>query len=248
VRNALISGMLLTAVAGCASDVGSSPAPARVPGPTERNMTEGIAISKPLPDPSHDEVPTPPFNDPALVSQEEPELPAFVNAYNKVGRPRIVVWVTSASGMSYDEAAARGIDYAALQNILTDWLSAKGQVAMISPEAARQALSPQQAQNLSDGQLTSNKEVAERIHADILVMLRAEPTRQSGNGPAVRLVADVSNLAGGESIGRAVVDVPPPLDKPQLNTYTRFLARKLMADMTNAWSSFGAPDTQPGSR
>jgi len=132
-----------------------------------------------------------------------------------------------------------------MQTILTDWFSSGGRVAVISAQAARQSLTPQQTQNLDAGQNVNGKDVNDRIHADVLVLVRAEPTRQSGNGPAVRLVADASNLAGGESIGRAVVDVPPPLDKPQLNTYTRFLARKLMKDMTGSWTSFGAGG-QPG--
>jgi hypothetical protein len=249
VRDVLISGILLAAVAGCASDTVPAPAPARVPGQSERRMTDGIAISKPLPDPSREEIPGTPFNDAPLVSQEAPETPKFVDAYNKVGHPRVLVWVMHGAGVNYDEAAATAIDYSAMQNILADWLSAGGRVAMISPEAARQAMTPQQQQTLNDGQAANGKELADRIHADVLVLLRAQPTRQSGNGPAVRLVADASNLAGGESIGRAVVDVPPPLDKPQINTYTRFLARKLMLDMTNAWSAFGtgpgAGETQP---
>jgi hypothetical protein len=245
-RQVLVSGIILTALSGCASE--PSAAPARVPGSNERDMNMGIAVSKPLPDSSQDAVPAPPFNDQALVAQDAPEMPRFIQAYNRVGHPRMLVWVTNAAGLSYDEAAARGIDYAAMQSILTDWLSSGGRVAIVSPEAARQAMSPQQTQSLNEGQAANNKELADRIHADVLVLLRAEPTRQSGNGPAVRLVADASNLAGGESIGRAVVDVPSPLDKPQINTYTRFLARKLMADMTNAWTTFGTGDTQPANR
>src|SRR6185312_3128920 len=112
-------------------------------------------------------------------------------------------------------------------------------VAVISQTAARQTLGAAQTQELDAGRVGNGKEINDRIHADILVMVRAQPTRQSGGGPAVRLVADVSNVLGGESIARAVVDVPPPLDKPQLNTYTRFLARKLMKDMTSSWTAFG---------
>ena len=242
-RNALISGLLVSAITGCARDTAPAPAAARVPGPSERQMTEGIAISKPLPDSSRDEIPAPPFNDAPLVSQEAPETPKFVDAYNRVGHPRMLVWVMHGAGANYDEVAARSIDYAAMQNLLSDWLSAGGRVAIISSDLAEQGMTPQQTQALNDGHAANSKELSDRVHADILVVVRAQPTRQ-GNGPAVRLVADASNLAGGESLGRAVVDVPPPLDKPQINTYTRFLARKLMLDMTTAWSSFGAKDDQ----
>jgi len=243
VRHLIACGILISALAGCSSE--PSVDPARVPGPNERNMASGIAVSKPLPEGS-EEVGAPPFNDPALVSQEAPETPRFLDAYGKVGRPRMFVWVTSASALTYDEAAARGIDYSAMQTILTDWLSCGGRVAMLSPEAVRQSMTPLQQQLLTSGQSASNKELGEHIHADVLILLRAEPTRQAANSPTVRLVADASNLAGGESLGRAVVDVPAPLDKPQINTYTRYLARKLMADMTNAWSTVGSADTHPG--
>jgi hypothetical protein len=43
------------------------------------------------------------------------------------------------------------------------------------------------------------------------------------------------NTRGGESLGRAVVDIPPPMEKTTLNRYTRFMARKLMDEMINAW-------------
>jgi len=232
-------------LAGCQSDYAPPPAPARVPGQYERRMTTDWQ-AKPLPGPSRDDLPPPPFADEPLVSQEAPETPRFVGAYQKVGQPRILVWVMHAAGEGfYDEAAARSIDYDAIETILTDWLSAGGKVAVIAPEAARQALSPQQAQDLNTGHAVNGQEIADRLRADVLVLIKAQPTRQSGQGPAVRLVADASNLKGGESIGRAVVDVPPPLDKPQINTYTRFLARKLMSDMTGSWISFGAPEAPP---
>jgi hypothetical protein len=49
---------------------------------------------KPLPPPRAQEayVP-PPFEDVPLVNQQTPEQPAFVNAYRKVGAPRIVIFV-----------------------------------------------------------------------------------------------------------------------------------------------------------
>ena len=234
------AGLLTVAMVwGCGgSDTTPPPSSARVPGQYERRMATDWQ-AKPLPGPSGDELPPPPFADAPLVSQQAPETQRFVDAYDRVGRPRILVWVSHSGDAFYDEAAARSIDYDAVENILADWLSAGGRVATIAPEAARQALTPQQAQSLNSGQAGNGQDLADRVRADVLVLVRAQPTRQSGEGPAVRLVADASNLKGGESLGRAVVDVPPPLDKPKINTYTRFLARKLMTDMTGAWSAYG---------
>ena len=238
---------------GCQSDRTPPPSPARVPETNERVMDSGVGQSKPLPPQDRDELPPPPFEDVPLVNQEAPEEARYVAAYNQVGHPRILVWVTHRPGSwQYDEAAARSIDYAAMENILTDWLSAGGRVAVISPQAARQALDPNQVQDLNSGQPTRPQDISDRLHADILVLVQAQPTRQSGAGPAVRLVAEATNLRGAESLGQAVVDVLPPLDKPQINKYTRFIARKLMDGMTANWMSFGAPQSitpgpeQPG--
>lgn len=228
---------------GCQSDV--APGVARVPGPDERRMTGAAQTAKPLPPQEQGDLPPPPFDDVPLVSQEAPETSRFLDAYEKVGHPRILVWVSRGPREYYDEAAARGIDYAAMENILTDWLSAGGRVAVIAPEAARQVLSAQQVQDLNDTRPANTQEVGDKLRADVLVLIRAEPTRQAGGAPAVRIVADASNIKGAESIGRAVVDVPPPLDKPQINKYTRFVARKLMSDMTGSWTSFGSRENSP---
>jgi hypothetical protein len=244
----LIGGfaLLVGVAAGCSQD--RPPEVARVPGPQERQMASDTQLSKPLPGESQAPLPPPPFNnDVPLVGQEVPEMPRFVEAYNRVGRPRLVVWVSGATAQGYDEAAARSIDYGAVQAALSDWLSAGGRVAILSPEAAHQALSPQQAQALNSGQVTNGKQISDQIHADILISVRAEVTHQGGSGPVVRVVADASNLAGGESIGRAFVDMPPPLDKPEVDSLTRFLARKLMTEMTGSWTAFGTnpPTTEP---
>jgi hypothetical protein len=61
----------------------------------------------------------------------------------------------------------------------------------------------------------------------------------------VRLVGEALNVKGGQQVARAVVDVPPPLEKATLNRYTRFMARKLMMDMTQTWTSAEGPTTRP---
>jgi hypothetical protein len=235
----------LAAQVGCHGDsYSSAPAPARVPGPYERRMDNTVDTTNPPV--AREDLPPPPFNDVPLVSQEAPETARFVDAYNHVGRPRLLVWVTQRPGRGrYDEAAARDIDYAAMENILTDWLAAGGKVAVISPAAARQNLEAQQIQDLDSGQPARPLDLSDRLRADILVLVQAQPTRQTDGGPMLRLVADATNLKGSESIGRAVVDVPPPLDKPKINNYTRFVARKLMDGMASSWSQFGGAPPPP---
>lgn len=244
--SALVIGLVaLAAQAGCHGDANSSaPAPARVPGPYERRMDDRPeAMNRPV---GRDDLPPPPFNDVPLVSQEAPETARYVDAYNRVGRPRLLVWVTQRPGPGrYDEAAARDIDYAAMESILTDWLAAGGRVAVISPTAARQTLDAEEVRDLDSGHPGRRREISDRLRADVLILVQAQPTRQSSDGPMLRLVADATNLQGVESIGRAVVDVPPPLDKPKINDYTRFVARKLMDGMASSWNQFGGAPPPP---
>jgi hypothetical protein len=236
---------------------------------------------KPLPDQVGPEqagaLPPPPFYDAPMVSQETPEQRAFVEAYNAVGRPRIVVFVNrtlegelipvnaddEAGGRryertvetrdryndrelsnaylrpgEYDETATRQIDYEAIETILTDWLAVGGRTEIVSPITARQRLTDEQVRDLQSGRPRVMGEIARELDADVLVHVAARPTRQTRQGLEIRLVAEAINVGrGGQSIGRGVVDVPPPLDKPKINKFTRFLARSLMDRMIGTWEN-----------
>lgn len=150
----------------------------------------------------------------------------------------------------YDAIRAREIDYGAVETVLADWLSGDGQVMLVSPTLARQKLTDEQIAALESGRPRVLREVAEQLDADVLVQVQARPTRQTREGLELRILAEAMNVRGGESIGRAVVDVPPPLEKTKINKYTRYLARKLMDDMAETWAAAPAepppaPATQP---
>ena len=119
------------------------------------------------------------------------------------------------------------IDFDAVETIMSDWLAANGQVTVIAPTVTRRRLNDAQARS----------DIAQQLGADVVIYVRAAPTPTSTDAKDLRLVAQAINTRGGESIGRAVVDVPPPLNKGQINDYTRFLARKLMDDMSQSWSA-----------
>jgi hypothetical protein len=280
---------------------------------------------KPLPEQARGgQVPPPPYDDVPLVNQRPPEQRAFVQAYEGVGRPRIIVFVNrtlegeivpvnpedpyvsvernrttrgdvriesrdtrrrddfyrgrddrdredrfESRGPAevrdrvdvylrrgdYDEADARALDYEAMENVLTDWLAADGRVEIISPVMARQRLTDEQVKELQEGRPRMLGEIAKQLDADVLVQVQTRPTRHTVNGLEFRVIAEAINVSrGGQSIARAFVDVPPPLDKPQLNKYTRFLARKLMDGMTGSWHAMaeggdrGGPETRDAER
>ncbi len=74
---------------GCASAPPESAGPVKV---VDRPPAPAMA-DKPLPAPQSATNIPPGFDDPVLLHQEPPEQPAFVDAYNRVGKPRIMVFV-----------------------------------------------------------------------------------------------------------------------------------------------------------
>jgi hypothetical protein len=126
-----------------------------------------------------------------------------------------------------------------METTLADWFSCGGRVVLISPTAARQSLGEQGIQHLQSGDPNAARQVADRLNADVLIEVQVQPTRQSGDH-AARIVAEAVNTRGGQSIGRAVADVPPPLNKAEINKYTREVARKMMDDMAGTWNAFPA--------
>jgi len=140
----------------------------------------------------------------------------------------------------YAGTIAQSIDYLAIENLLTDWLAAEGRVEVLAPSVARQRLTDPQVKDLQEGRAEALGGVGRQLDSDILVQVQARPTVQTHAGLQVRLIAEAVNFRGGQSVARAVVEVPPPLDKPQLNKYTRFLARRLMDGMSTSWRAMAS--------
>jgi hypothetical protein len=145
-----------------------------------------------------------------------------------------VVWLGPGQ---YDEAQAKRIDYDAIENVLTDWMGANGKVTLVSPSMARTRLTDQEVKDLQSGRPQVLRDIAEKLDADVLIQVQAKPTRQTRDGLEVRVLCEAINTRGGESIARAFVDVPPPLEKTQINKYTRFLARKMMYELSGSWTA-----------
>lgn len=306
--NAACVGVILGGLMGCQE---KSLPPGRIPVPPPLRPGDTVTINhdlyKPLP-PADDTAYQPPFDDEPLVTQAPPEQVAYVDAYRRVGGPRITLFVnrslegalipTNPGGTvggvervfrtnvgatvdertirdatdpfgrqtidrdshfradgpgevrettevylspgEYDEAQAKRVDYDAVENIMTDWLAAGGKVTLISPTLARQRLTDEQVKELQAGRPKALSEVAKELDADVFIQVQARATRQTPQGLSIRLVAEAMNTRGGESLGRAVVDVPPPLDKRQINEYTRFLSRKLMNGMAGSWDELAS--------
>ncbi len=306
-RNRWIVVAALSALAGCSTP----PPPPRVPVP--RSPADGAVKTyeplRPLREQTAGEaIPPPTFNDVALVTQAPPEQAMYLDAYAKVGKPRIAVFVnrtfegqiipvadrkllsaeerrietrgnveidsrrssdtygpgrdrsTDASASlkssgpasvtdtferylgpgEYDEAQAKNIDYGAIELALTDALAANGRVTLVSPSMARQRLTDEEVKELQEGRPQVLREIAEKLDADVLIQVQARPTKQTSSGLGVRVLVEAINTKGGESVARSYVDIDPPLDKPTINDYTRFLARKVMYELSGSWNAMGS--------
>ncbi len=226
--------------------------------------------SKPLPPQDAYAGLPPAYADPAIVRQQPPEEPRYVQAYNNIGRPKVIVFVnrtitgelvpvnpnvTVRSGLTpyddrattylragqYDEAQAKSIDYETIEILLTEDLSADGKVTLIAPTSARQRLSNEEVSEVQAGRPQMLGELATKLNADVLVQVTARPSQQTDAGLGIRLVAQALNTHGGQAIAFASVDVPPPLTTGRLNEYVRFVSRKLMDGMSGSWEAMAVP-------
>lgn len=257
----LALSLMATPLLGCRDN--SPPTPVVPPPPLGQDTQyREVDYPKPLPQQQAPPVGAAPFYDEPLLVDQPPEAKAFVETYRKVGRPRIVVFVnrtlegqilptTDTGGTiepkqtnapylqpgEYDAVNARSIDYGLMETLLADWMGADGKVTIISPTLVRKKLTDQQIRDLQSGRPQVLAEIAEGLDADILIQLQTRPTKQTPRGLDVRILAEAMNVRGGESLARAAVDLEPPLDKIQVNTYTRFIARKLMDGMVQTWNS-----------
>lgn len=135
----------------------------------------------------------------------------------------------------YDELWAKRVDYEALENALADAMAVRGEVSVLSPRLVRQRLSPEEVAALEAGRPAVLDDLAERLGADVLVHVQALPTAQTDRGLDLRIVAEALNTADAASVGRANADLHPPMSAARLDAVSRYLARRLMDDMTGAW-------------
>jgi hypothetical protein len=228
----------LLAQAGCQGD--------RMPPPTPHPLPAGtrpVAVAQSQPVAGDDRSPAAPADAPP-PGDELAEVTRFIDAYEQVGRPRVLIRVIHRTP-NPDERPSRSMDDHSIEPALDDCFSSDGAVSLILPDSAQTSAAPSAAQDSHPVRPADELANADRLHADVLVLVRVESTHKSG--VALQLVADACDVPGGRPLAHAMADVPAALSPSGLDQSARLLARKLMADITAAWTG-PTPAARPATR
>ena len=162
---------------------------------------------------------------PPAVSQ------AYLDAYDRVGRPRLLVLVERAS--QTPRSIVPG-DYDTLERVIRDALAADGQVAMVPPAAARQ-LNQQQLTGVFAGDAKAIADAGDLLHADVIMQVRVSP------GASVReetqITATARNARDAQQIATAAASIPPPPQRRQIDFAGRLLAERVVDELAAAWDN-----------
>ena len=186
--------------------------------------------------------PQPPAQPPA-VSQ------AYLESYDRVGRPRLVVLVERTSPPP--RSIVPGY-YETLERVVREALAAEGQVAIVPPAAARQ-LKDDQLKNIHAGEAKAIADAGDLLHADVVVQVRVSA---AGSAAAERddtqITATARNARDARQIATAAASIPPPPQRRQIDFAGRLLAERLVDELAAAWDDLsrippatGDATTQP---
>ncbi len=137
-----------------------------------------------------------------------------------------------------DENGARREDYDMIELSLVDYMDAGGKVNVLDSEAARAKLDREKILRIENSDPAAIRLLNTELQTDILIQVKASPTKQSQWGDkAVRLNAKAVSVTDGRYMGAVFVDMPLPMTKTNINVFTRYLAGKMMDQLTKKWAS-----------
>src|SRR5439155_27111701 len=184
---------------------------------------------------------------PAMVEVAPPPNPpavsaAYLDAYDRVGRPRVLVVVVRPE---QPERALVPGDYDLLQRVVRDVIAGGGQVAVVPPQTVRERLSPSQARELQSGTAKSLADIGAALRADVLVEVKISPA-----GEQTQLIATARNTRDGQPIATAAAIIPSLSPRRQIDFAGRLLGERTVDALAEAWDRFARdlstrPTTQP---
>ena len=245
-----LSGLVALAT-GC-----RTPPPPRVQIPIDTQGNEYTTYQhdpvKPLP-PSATQSAVDDPNAPPSQQYRAPQQPmqapavsqAYLESYDRVGRPRLLVLVDRA------EQTPRAIvpgDYDTLERVVRDALAAQGHVAVVPADAARH-VNEQQLKALHAGDAKALADVGQQLRADVIVQVRV-PSGAAAEREETQITATARNARDGAQIATAAASIPPPPQRRQIDFAGRLLAERLVDELAGAWENLArippaAASTQP---
>jgi hypothetical protein len=190
------------------------------PGPAQPRVSDPVTTIPPGPPP---------------VSQ------AYLEAYDRVGRPRLMVLVDRPGD------APRSLvpgDYDMIERVVRDTLSARGQVMVIAPGAVAEKIDRQQLADINAGRADALADAGGKLRADVLVQVRLTPPG-TGGASDTQLTATARNTRDSQQIAMASAAVGNPPQRRQMDFAGRLLAERLVDELAGSWSRLADKQTQP---
>ena len=132
-----------------------------------------------------------------------------------------------------DEKDTRAIDYEMMITALVDFLECDGEVNIIDTEMVDAVVDRETALRADRNDKQALSLIKTKLGADIAVIENVQTSSQAGI--STRMVCKAVRTDDARVIGRAYVDLREPLTKRNLRKFSRYLAFKLMEDMTKRW-------------
>jgi hypothetical protein len=169
---------------------------------------------------------------------------AYLESYDRVGRPRLLVLADRTDPSSRSIVPG---DYDTLERVIRDALAAEGQVAIV-PSTATRVLTDQQLKSVQAGDTKALADVGNQLHADVIILVQVAPT--AAEREERQITATARNARDAQQIAKAASSIPPPPQRRQLDFAGRLLAERLVDELAGAWENLSrippaAPATQP---
>jgi hypothetical protein len=190
--------------------------------PSARSTSE---TPQPAPDPSR-----PPVGLTEVVPQQPTVSQAYLDAYDRVGRPRLLVIA------DHPDQPAHGLvaeDYDLIQRLVRECVAGGGQVAVVPPNIVHDRLSTRQLDDLQAGRTTALANIGTTLRADVLIEVKT-----AAAGDQTQFTANARNTRDGAQIATASATIPSAAPRRQVDFAGRLLGERMVDALADTWDRF----------
>lgn len=171
---------------------------------------------------------TPVQSPPPTPPPQPPVVPqAYLDAYDRVGRPRLLVLVDPAE--TPEKSLVPG-DYELLEKVVRETIAAGGQIAVVPASAVRERATPQQLRDIAAGKATALTDVGNALHADVIVEVKP-----STSDDKTQLTATARNIRDGQPIATVTSAVQSASPRRQIDFAGRLLGERMVDALADSW-------------